>query len=174
MCYDKPSAIAIGVSLGCVQTVCAIGLGVSQYTGRKHSIVKWLAVKRAAGACPGQGFDYRRHAAVQLNEVSSLGLLNPGASIRVRVRVRIRGNSGACIEPTGCTRTTTHSKFTAHSLDHHSVVYTLAKSLQQHWHRAISDKQCQQHSVSVFNVVTTRTLTRGKRKRSTPQLARLL
>ena len=83
---------------------------------------------RAAGACPGQGFDYRRHAAVQLNEVSSLGLLNPGACIRVTVRVRIRGNSGACIEPTGCTRTTTHSKFTAHSLGHYSVVYTLAQA----------------------------------------------
>ena len=155
MCYDKPSAIAIGVSLGCVQTVCAIGLGVSQYTGRKHSIVKWLAVKRAAGACPGQGFDYRRHAAVQLNEVSSLGLLNPGASNRVR----IRGNWLHSLSSPRTRLTTTQS---------------CTPSQKEHWHRAISDKQCQQHSVSVFNVVTSRTLTRGKRKRSTPQLARLL
>ena len=83
---------------------CAIGLGVSQYTGRKHSIGKWLAVKQEL-LVPVQdkGFDYRRHAAVQLNEVSSLGLFNPGGCIRVRVRVRIRVNSGACIESTGYT-----------------------------------------------------------------------
>ena len=44
----------------------------------------------AACACPGRGFDYRRHAAVKLNEVSSSGLFNPGACVRVRVRDRDR------------------------------------------------------------------------------------